>query len=88
MGKLQWYTQSPKREVHSRLPDHSRKNSRQTFYGESLANIVQTPNNKLFAYEKVAITGWASTPKEDIQEVVDFFVRNGYKEKVLDLKQS
>lgn len=61
------------------------KNNKQTFYGESLADIVQTPNDKLFAYEKVAITGWASTPKEDIQEVIDFFVRNGYKEAVLTL---
>jgi hypothetical protein len=29
------------------------------------------------------VTWWASTPKEDIEEVVDYFVKNGYKEEKL-----
>ena len=62
------------------------KNNKQTFYGESLVDIVQTPKNELFAYEKIAVTGGASTPQEDIQEVVDFFVTNGYKQEILLLK--
>ena len=62
------------------------KHNKQTLYGESLVDIVQTPNNELFAHEHVAVTGWASTPQEDIQEVVDFFVTNGYKQEILHLE--
>ena len=62
------------------------KNNKQTLYGESLADIVQTPLDELLSKETVAVTGWASTPQEDIQEVVDFFVTNGYKEDVVTLK--
>lgn len=63
------------------------KNNKQTFYWESLADIVRCPQNELLAHQKVAITGWASTPQKDIQEVVDFFVTNGYKQETLDLKK-
>jgi hypothetical protein len=31
------------------------------------------------------VTGWASTPQEDIQEVIDFFVRKGYKKDEINL---
>jgi 4-hydroxy-3-methylbut-2-enyl diphosphate reductase len=62
------------------------RHKKQTFYGESLADIVQTAHNELFTHETVAVTGWASTPQEDIQEVVDFFVTNGYKQEILLLK--
>lgn len=62
------------------------KHNKQTFYGESLADIRKQTENDLLAHEKVAVTGWASTPQEDIQEVVDFFVRNGYKEETLMLQ--
>lgn len=62
------------------------KNNKQTFYGESLNDIVQTSKNELFANERIAVTGWASTPQEDIQEVVDLFVSKGYKREILSLE--
>jgi 4-hydroxy-3-methylbut-2-enyl diphosphate reductase IspH len=40
----------------------------------------------LLAHETVAVTWWASTPKEDIEEVIDFFVANGYEKEILFLK--
>lgn len=58
-------------------------NDKQTFYGESLDDIVQHPKDELLAHETIAVTWWASTPKEDIEEVVDYFVKNGYKEEKL-----
>ncbi len=60
---------------------------KQTLYWESLADIVQYPENEIFAHEKIAVTGWASTPKEDIQAVIDFFVKNGYQKETLLLKK-
>ncbi len=62
------------------------KNNKLTFYGESLDDILQYPHDELLTNEKVAVTGWASTPQKDIQDVIDFFVANGYDEKALTLK--
>ncbi len=70
------------------LYEIGKRNDKQTFYGESFDDIIQHPHDELLAHETVAVTGWASTPQEDIQKVVDFFVTNGYKEEILNLKKS
>lgn len=61
------------------------KNSKQTFYGESLEDIIQYPESELFAHENVAITWWASTPAEDIREVFEFYKNHGYTPKIIQL---
>ena len=61
------------------------KNGKKCFYGEMLEDL-KGKESQLLQYERIAVTGWASTPQEDIQEVIDFFVRNWYKEEGLELK--
>ena len=61
------------------------KYKKKTFYGESLADILQYPKKELFSNERVAITWWASTPMEDIREVFDYYKKNGYQPNILDL---
>ena len=60
-------------------------NNKICFYGESLEDL-KNKKTQLLQYEKVAVTGGASTPQEDIQEVISFFVDNGYKEEALKLQ--
>lgn len=60
------------------------KNGKTCFYGESLEDLKQY-EEKMLSYEKIAVTGGASTPQEDIQEVINFFVKNWYKEEWVNL---
>ena len=62
------------------------KNSKQTFYGESLEDIIQYPESQLFFHENIAITWWASTPIEDIRAVFDYYKNHGYTPKILELQ--
>ncbi len=62
------------------------KNNKKSFYGESLEDILQYPEEGLFASDTVAITWWASTPIEDIKEVFDYFKNHGYEPKILELQ--
>lgn len=59
---------------------------KQTFYGESLEDIMQYPESKLFAHTRVAITWWASTPVEDIQQVCEYYTKKGYELKIRTLQ--
>lgn len=61
------------------------KSNKQTIFGESLADVMQLQKKELFENETIAVTGGASTPKEDIQEVVDFLITNWYKKEILTL---
>jgi 4-hydroxy-3-methylbut-2-en-1-yl diphosphate reductase len=56
-----------------------------SFCGESLDDILSFGEEKLLSQERVAITGGASTPAEDIKAVFDFFKEHGYAPKVLSL---
>lgn len=60
-------------------------NNKKSFYGESLDDILQYPEEELFVNEHVAITWWASTPIEDIKEVFDYYKNHGYEPKMLEL---
>jgi len=62
------------------------QNDKKSFYGESLEDILQYPEEELFANETVAITWWASTPIEDIKEVFDYYKNHGYKPEMLELQ--
>ncbi len=62
------------------------KNSKQTFYGESLEDILQYPESQVFLHENIAITWWASTPIEDIRAVFDYYKNHGYTPKILELQ--
>jgi len=59
--------------------------NKKSFYGESLEDILENPQEELFAHDTVAITGWASTPIEDIKEVFDYYKNHGYEPKILEL---
>jgi len=61
------------------------QNNKKSFYGESLEDILQYSEEELFAHEYVAITGWASTPIEDIKEVFDYYKNHGYEPRMLEL---
>ncbi len=61
------------------------QNNKKSFYGESLEDILQYPEEEVFANETVAITWWASTPIEDIKEVFDYYKNHGYEPKMLEL---
>ncbi len=61
------------------------QNNKKSFYGESLDDILQYPEEELFAYDRVAITWWASTPIEDIKEIFDFYKNHGYEPRMLEL---
>ena len=62
------------------------QNNKKSFYGESLADILENSEGELFEHETVAITWWASTPIEDIREVFDYYKNNGYEPKILNLQ--
>ncbi len=62
------------------------QHNKKSFYGESLADILENSAGELFEHETVAITWWASTPIEDIREVVDYYKNNGYEPKILNLQ--
>lgn len=62
-----------------------RENNKKSFYGESLKDIIQYPETELFAYERVAITGGASTPIEDIKAVFEWYRNHGYEAKIVEL---
>ncbi len=64
-----------------------REHDKQSFYGESLDDILKYPIEELFAHDAVAITGGASTPREDIQAVFDYYKNNGYEPKILELQK-
>lgn len=61
------------------------QHNKKSFYGESLEDILQHPEEELFANEYVAITWWASTPIEDIRAVFDYYKNHGYEPKTLEL---
>lgn len=61
------------------------QNNKKSFYGESLDDILQNPEKELFANDTVAITGWASTPIEDIKEIFDYYKNHGYEPRMLEL---
>lgn len=62
------------------------QNNKKSFYGESLADILENSAEELFEHETVAITWWASTPIEDIREIFDYYKNNGYEPKILNLQ--
>jgi len=61
------------------------ENNKKSFYGESLEDILKYPEEELFANDSVAITGWASTPIEDIKEIFDYYKNHGYEPRMLEL---
>lgn len=67
------------------LYDIGIKNNKNSFYGESLEDILHYPEEELLGNETVAITWWASTPIEDIKEVFDYYKNHGYQPKILEL---
>lgn len=67
------------------LYDIGLQNNKKSFYGESLEDILQHPEEELFTHNTVAITGWASTPIEDIKEVFDYYKNHGYEPRMLEL---
>jgi 4-hydroxy-3-methylbut-2-enyl diphosphate reductase IspH len=73
---------SNSKELYDIWVQHKKK----TFYGESLHDILQYPQEKLFSCDTVAVTWWASTPAEDIKAIFDFYREHGYEPKVLSLK--
>jgi len=62
------------------------QNNKKTFYGESLKDILINWKEILFSNNRIAITWWASTPIQDIQEVFQFYKENWYEPKILALK--
>ena len=62
------------------------QHGKKTFYGENLDDVLKYSREELFACDTVAVTGWASTPAEDIRAVFDFYRENGYAPKILNLK--
>lgn len=68
------------------LAEIGKVHHKQTFYGESLKDIIQYPESELFAHTRVAITWWASTPREDIQEVFEYYTKRGYTPKICTLQ--
>lgn len=63
-----------------------KENNKKSFYGESLEDILQYPEEELLENETVAITWWASTPIEDIKAVFDYYKNHGYEPKMLELQ--
>jgi len=61
------------------------ENGKKSFFWESLNDILIYGEDELLTYETIAITGWASTPIEDIREVFDYYKNKGYEPKILTL---
>lgn len=61
------------------------QNDKRSFYGESLGDILKYEEDILLD-NRVAITGWASTPIEDIREVFEYYKNKGYTPVILELK--
>lgn len=62
------------------------QNDKKSFYGESLEDILKYPKSELLSANAVAITGWASTPIEDIKEVFEYYKNNWYSPKIVTLR--
>lgn len=69
------------KELYTIWVQHNKK----TFYGESLEDLLQNPEDELFKHDTVAITWWASTPIENIKEVFDYYKNKGYEPHMLEL---
>jgi hypothetical protein len=50
-----------------------------TFFGEGLNDILKYWEENLLKSERMAITWWASTPFEDINEVLNWFTSKSFK---------
>lgn len=58
---------------------------KETFYEESLDQLLQQENFSLQKNSRVAVTWWASTPVEDILEVIDWYQNRWYQREILEL---
>ncbi len=61
-------------------------NNKRTFFWESLDDIVAYGGQELFADASIAITGWASTPIEDIKAVFNYYKDHGYDQRIIELQ--
>ncbi len=62
------------------------QHNKHTVRGEHMQEILDTHNlEEFFKYDRLAITGWASTPESDIRSLFKLFVSHGYEPKVLNL---
>lgn len=61
------------------------KNNKQVFFVRSLTDLIKN-NKNLFKNKNVAITGWASTPNQDIRDIFDYYKEKWYKQEILSLQ--
>ena len=54
------------------------KNQKKSFFVEDLEDLKNNFESDLFSNDKIAITGGASTPEEDIREVFNHYVKKWY----------
>jgi 4-hydroxy-3-methylbut-2-en-1-yl diphosphate reductase len=61
---------------------------KQTFYAESLSELLQDPFFISQKEQDVGVTWWASTPVEDILEVIDWYEKKWYSRSHLEFSSS